>query len=83
MAHDVAEQRMRDGTASSQLICYYLKLGSAKEKLEKEILRQQKELMEAKTEAIRSEKDLKELYGEAMKAMREYQGICDDEEYDE
>lgn len=82
MAHDVAEQRMRDGTASSQLICYYLKLGSAKERLEKEILKQQKELMEAKTEAIRSEKDLRELYTEAMKAMREYQGVVDDEEYE-
>lgn len=81
LAHDEAERRIRDGTASSQLLCYYLKLGSQKERLEKEILKQQTELMKAKTEALRAEKDLRQLYSDAMNAMREYQGISDGEDY--
>ena len=36
IAVDIAEQQLRDGTASSQVITHYLKLGSSKEKLEKE-----------------------------------------------
>ena len=35
---DLAEQRLRDGTASSQEVTYWLRLGSRKEKLEQEML---------------------------------------------
>ena len=49
LATELAEQQLRDGTASSQVITHYLKLGSSKEKIEKEILERQKELITAKT----------------------------------
>ena len=74
LAVDLAEQQLRDGTASSQVITHYLKLGSTKERIEKEILAEQKELIKAKTKAYRSAEEIKELYAEAMKAMKSYQG---------
>ena len=74
LAVDLAEKQMLEGKASSQVITHYLKLGTTKEKLEKEILEQQKELMQAKTEAIKSAKRVEELYSEALSAMRSYTG---------
>ena len=73
-AVDLAEQQLINGTASSQVITHYLKLGSTKEKLEKEILEQQKELIAAKTETLRSAKKVEELYANALEAMKSYSG---------
>ena len=61
LATNLAEQQLRDGTASSQVITHYLKLGSTKEKIEKEILEKQKELITAKTESLQSAKKIEEL----------------------
>lgn len=74
LAVDLAEQQLRDGTASSQVITHYLKLGSTKERIEKEILERQKELIEAKTQSLQSAKRIEELYAEALDAMRDYRG---------
>lgn len=74
LAVDLAEQQLRDGTASSQVITHYLKLGSTKEKIEKEILEKQKELITAKTERLKSQKRIEELYTDAIAAMRRYSG---------
>ena len=74
LAVDLAEQQLRDGTASSQVITHYLKLGSTKERIEKEILEKQKELISAKTDAIQSAKRVEELYADAISAMRRYSG---------
>lgn len=74
LATDLAEQQLREGTASSQVICHYLKLASTKEKLEKELLETQVELARAKTEAIQSVKHVEELYENAINAMRIYGG---------
>ena len=74
LAVDLAEQQLRDGTASSQVITHYLKLGSTKERIEKEILEKQKELISAKTDAIQSAKRVEELYANAISAMRKYSG---------
>lgn len=74
LAIDLAEKQLINGTASSQVVTHFLKIGSTKEKIEKEILLKQKDLIEAKTEAIQSGKDIKELYAEALKAMQLYSG---------
>ena len=74
LAVDLAEKQLQEGTASSQVITHYLKLGSTKEKIEKEILEKQKELISAKTEALKSAKRVEELYTNAIKAMRTYGG---------
>lgn len=82
-AIDLAEKQLIEGTASSQIITHFLKLGSSKERIEKEILERQKSLIEAKTKAYQSADDMKELYAEAIKAMRTYseQGEPDEDEY--
>lgn len=80
LAVDLAEKQLREGTASSQVITHFLKLGSTKEKLEKDILAQQRDLMAAKTESIRSEKRSEELYEEALRALRRYSGDMADYE---
>lgn len=85
LAVDLAEQQLRDGTASSQVITHYLKLGSTKEKIEKEILEKQKELITAKTEQLKSQKRIEELYTDAIAAMRRYSGNAgnSNQDYDE
>ena len=72
LAVDLAEKQLVKGTASSQVITHYLKLGSTKEKIEKEILLKQKDLITAKTEAIKSAKQVEELYANALRAMKAY-----------
>ena len=37
LAVDLAEKQLQEGTASSQVITHYLKLGSTKERIEKEV----------------------------------------------
>jgi hypothetical protein len=74
LAIDLAEKQLIKGTASSQVISHYLKLGSTKERLEKEMLQQQVELAKAKTEAIQSARRVEELYKNALDAMRSYSG---------
>ena len=74
LATDVAEQQMRDGVASAQVISYYLKLGSSREKLEQERLRHENELLIAKTENLESSARMEELYDAAIKAMSTYAG---------
>ena len=81
LAVDLAEKQLLEGTASSQVITHYLKLGSTKERIEKEILEKQKELISAKTESIQSAKRIEELYTEALNAMRNYNGQGDPDDY--
>ena len=80
LATELAEKQLREGTASSQVITHYLKLGSSKERLEQDILEQQKKLMAAKTQALADAADMKVLYTEAIKAMRRYSGNGDMDE---
>lgn len=83
LATELAEQQLRDGTASSQVITHYLKLGSSKERIEKEILEKQKDLITAKTDALQSAKRIEELYANAITAMKSYSGVESNEEYED
>ncbi len=74
LAVDLAEKQLAEGTASSQVITHYLKIGSTKEKIEKEILENQKELIKAKTQSLQSAQRIEELYANALDAMRNYSG---------
>ena len=74
LAINLAEKQLLEGTASAQVISHFLKIGSTKERIEKEILEEQKDLIKAKTEALKSEKRVEELYQEALDAMRRYAG---------
>lgn len=72
LAVDLAEKQLIEGTASSQVIAHYLKLGSSKGRMEVEKLRRENELLRAKTESIESSQRSEELYENALKAMRNY-----------
>lgn len=81
LAIDLAEQQLLDGTASSQVITHYLKLGSMRERLERERMEEELQLLRAKTKAYESADEIKTLYAEALKAMRNYSGNGDPDEY--
>ena len=80
LAMDLAEQQLRDGTASSQLITEFVKRGSTKARIEQEILGERKELIEAKTQSLRSAQRIEELYANALSAMRKYSGQGDSDD---
>lgn len=77
LAVDLAEKKLIDGTASSQVITHYLKLGSTREKLEQERMEVQNDLMRAKKKAIDSTEEMKVLYKDAIDAFRVYSGQGD------
>lgn len=81
LAVDLAERQLQEGTASSQVITHYLKLGSIRERLERERLEEENKLLRAKTEALESSKEIKALYEDALKAMKSYAGHGDPDEY--
>lgn len=81
LATDLVEQRLLDGTASSQETTYFLKQGSMKTKLEMEKLKEENALLKAKTENLQSQKRVEELYMEALNAMRSYAGQGEPDEY--
>lgn len=80
LAVDCVEERLRNGTATSQEIVHFLKLGSSREKLEKEKIALENELVKAKTEAVAASKDVKEMYEEAMASFRRYSGQEDEDD---
>lgn len=73
-AVDLAEKQLLDGSAPPSVITHYLKLGSTRERLEKERLIQENELLKAKTQSIYSGQDVKEIVEDALAAMRRYAG---------
>jgi multidrug efflux pump subunit AcrA (membrane-fusion protein) len=74
LATNLARKQLMNGTASSQVITHYLKLGSTTAQLEKETLKKQNELLTAKTEALQSQKRIEDLYANALAAMKRYSG---------
>ena len=83
LAYDAAEQRLRDGTASAQEIVYFLKLGSSIAELEKEKLKNETAVLQAKAKTIQSVEETKALVEDAIRAMRNYSGNGDADDYDE
>jgi uncharacterized protein YcaQ len=79
LAMDRAEERLKDGSATSQEIVHFLKLGSSREKAEREKLERENEVLRAKAEAYQSAKNIEELYANAIDSMRLYSGKSDEE----
>lgn len=83
LAYDVAEERLRNGTATSQEVVHFLRLGSMKERKELELMQKKNELMAAKTEALQSAKKIEELYSDAISAFKTYRGVSDEGDEDD
>ena len=81
LAMDLVEQRLRDGTASSQETTQFLKHASLKAQAELEKIKLENELTVAKTKALERDDEMKELCENAIRAMRNYQGVGDPDEY--
>lgn len=76
LALENAEEQLRNGTASSQVITTFIKYDIERQKAELELekLREENKLLKAKTEAIQNQQTAEELYANAIKAMSIYQG---------
>lgn len=85
LAVDLAIKRLREGTASNQLVSELIKLGTTKERLAKEKLQRENEMLRAKTEALEASKTSGEKYAAALKAFRSYSGYSevDDDELED
>lgn len=73
-AMDLAEEQMRQGTASSQVVTHFLKLGSSREKLEQQRIEHENDLLQVKREQIAGQARVEELYINALSAMQQYSG---------
>lgn len=82
LAIDLVEQRLLDGTASSQETTHFLKLATTKAKLENQLLEAQADMARAKKEALQSQKRSEELFTEAIKAFKSYSGQGEPEDED-
>lgn len=74
LAVDLAEQQLKDGSASSAVITHYLKLGASDYRLRIEKLERENELLRAKTESVDAGRMNGELAREALNAIRRYTG---------
>lgn len=83
LAYKLVEQRLLDGTASSQETTHFLKIGSTRAQMELEKMKLENELTAAKTKALANTDEMKVLYEEALKAMRTYSGQGDQDEYED
>ena len=79
-AYDLAEKRILEGTASSQELTYFLKMGSSKTKLENEKLKEEVTHLRAKTSALEAQISNEALLDKALRAFRSYRGEDEDEE---
>ncbi len=80
LAIDLAEKQLREGSASTQVIVHYLKLGSTRGMTEQKMLEKKTELLSAQTDSLKSAQHVEELYTEAMAAMQRYSGMGDKDE---
>lgn len=78
----LAHRQILDGSASAQVMTHYLKLGSTREKLEQERLRQENELLRAKVRQLEAGEGQGDLLAEALAAFRGYEPTKDAEELD-
>ena len=74
LAVNLAEQQLREGTASSQVIVHYLKLASTRNKLEEEKIKYETAMLQAKKDALNKSGQLQELMANALEAFRSYSG---------
>lgn len=81
LAMQLAEKKLAEGSASSQLICHFLKLATTKEELELEKLRSDIRVADAKEKQLQSYEDIKSLLTGAMDAMKSYSSLGGDDHY--
>lgn len=81
LAMNLAKQQLLDGTASSQVITHFLKLGTERARLEKEKIIKENKLLDVKANAIENSQREDELFEKAIAAMKRYNGDINDDDY--
>lgn len=81
LAVDLVEKKLVDGTASSQEITHLLKLATVKEAFERDKLQAEVKLLEARVAGMATSENSERLYAEAIKAMTQYKGEDEMDEY--
>lgn len=72
------EKQLDEGTASNQVLAIYAKLGSTRERLEQERLRNENDVLRKKVETMEAAVDIKNLMENALQAFTGYRGDSDD-----
>lgn len=72
LATNLAKKRLKNGTASAQEVCFYLKLGTTERSLELEKMRKENALLEAKTASIKEASNTSALAEAALRAFKGY-----------
>lgn len=80
---NLIEKQIDDGSASSQVLSLYAKLGSSREKLEQERLVNENAVLRKKVETMEAAIDVKNLMEDALAAFKGYSGGRSDDRYDD
>lgn len=72
LAFKQAQAQMEDGTASSQIVTHFLRLGSIKAQIELEKLELENRLLEERIQAEKAGQQLNEMFGEVLAALKSY-----------
>ena len=83
LAEDLAEEQMRNKTASAAVITHYLKLGTTRAEEEAVRLRNENLLLEAKTRSLNEDKLTREAYEEVIRAIKRYGGHDEEDDVPE
>lgn len=84
LAMNLVEQRLRDGTATSQETTFWLRLAAQREQdaINREMMEKQMALMEAKIQSLQASDRMEQLITDAMEAFKRYSGYSDDDDTD-
>lgn len=74
-AMDLVEKRIHNETASAQETVHFLRLGSVRNQLEQEKLKNENLVLQTRVKEMESRKSTEELYRKALNAIRGYQGL--------
>lgn len=82
LAFDLVEKRLRSGDATSQETVHFLRLGTENTRLEREKLRKENKLLDARFEQLGKADQMEALMDKAIKAFKGYSGeeIPEDEQ---
>lgn len=74
MAYDLAEERMHNKSASAQEVVHFLKLGTTRERLEQDKLRNELGVLQARVKEMEGRRTGEDMYNKALAAFRGYSG---------
>jgi len=81
LAYKQSEQQLQEGTASSQIVTHFLKLGTRKAELELEQAKLQNKLLEEKIISEQSAAEINQMFIDVMNELKNYKSDPGEEFY--